>query len=89
LPDHYDAAPADEPDPEARQQFAEQVAAGARDLFPVRDRVVLRLHLEGESYRDIAGLVGGDFTWIGKRVEKMKARLRTAFGQAWAELNNG
>jgi DNA-directed RNA polymerase specialized sigma24 family protein len=49
LPDHYDAALAAEPDGEARQQFAEQVAAGARELFPVRDRVVLRLHLEATA----------------------------------------
>lgn len=90
LPDYYEAVQEVETDDESRHRFAEQVAAAAQAQFAMPDRLMLRLHLEGESYRDISALVGGgDYSWIRRRLEKMKTQLRAAFGQAWSELNSG
>jgi RNA polymerase sigma factor (sigma-70 family) len=72
-------------DPQA--ELAEQVMAEVREQFDMRDRVALRLHVDGMSYRDIAALVGyRDQSWVWRRVERMKATLRKTFAQAWANL---
>jgi DNA-directed RNA polymerase specialized sigma24 family protein len=73
--------------PDALAQLADQMQEEIRARFSPADRIALRLHVQGESYRDIAALVGGgDHTWISRRVNRMKETLRETFAQAWAAL---
>ena len=74
--------------PDALDHLHAQVQEEIRNSFSPADRIAFRLHVDGESYRDIAALVGGGHhSWISRRVAKMKATLRETFGQAWANLN--
>ncbi|MDO7885997.1 sigma factor [Hymenobacter cheonanensis] len=79
------AAPTSDP----QAELAEQVMAEVRAQFSFADRIMLRLHIDGMPYRDIAAHFGQvQHTPIWRRVERMKAALRKTFAQAWANLTD-
>lgn len=73
---------------DAYAQLAEQVQAEAAARFAPADRIALRLHVAGYNYREIAEMTGLlDYTWLFRRVQRMKATLRATFQQAWEALS--
>jgi DNA-directed RNA polymerase specialized sigma24 family protein len=67
--------------------LAEQVMESVREQFSFVDRIALRLHIDGMSFRDIALHLGrGEQTTFWRRVERMKAQLRQTFQQAYDSL---
>jgi len=63
-----------------RAHFAEQVAKELESQYAPAEVALMKLHAEGYSYRDIAAITnGGDFSWIRRKVERMKAQLRETF----------
>jgi RNA polymerase sigma factor (sigma-70 family) len=67
--------------------LADEVMEAVREQFSFVDRITLRLHIDGMSFREIAQLIGrGEQTQFWRRVEKMKAQLRETFQQAYDAL---
>ncbi len=68
-------------------QLAEQMMEEVRARFTPAERVVLRLHMNGESSRDIADLTGlPNHLAAWRLVERLKSHLRSTFRQAWDSL---
>jgi DNA-directed RNA polymerase specialized sigma24 family protein len=79
------AAP--EPAHDSHDVLAAQVMAEMQARFSPADRVAFRLQLDGFSCQQIAEHIGTkDQSWVWRRLKRMKAELRAAFGQAWANL---
>ncbi len=52
--------------------------------FEPADRITLRLHVDGHSCEEIAELIGKrDRTWVWRRLERIKERLREIFQSHW------
>lgn len=67
--------------------LAEQMMEEVRARFTPAERVVLRLHMNGESSRDIADLTGmTNHLAAWRLLERLKGQLRSTFRQAWDSL---
>lgn len=76
-------------DIDARAHLLAQLAAEVKETLSFDDRILLRLHADGYTYREIAAMTGaGHYTRIQRRVAKMKDALQATFGQAWAALEH-
>lgn len=73
--------------PEAREHLLAQLAQEVRQNLSFSDRVLLRLHADGISFRDISVITGaGEHSWLRRRIERLKNALRSTFGEAWQGL---
>jgi DNA-directed RNA polymerase specialized sigma24 family protein len=74
--------------PQARQHLVDQLATEVRQNLSFTDRVLLRLHADGISYRDISAMTGaGEHSWLRRRIERLKNALRATFGETWDGLD--
>ncbi len=48
-----------------------------------------KLHVAGSTYREIQTVMGPghEFSWVRRKIVKMKEALRETFGQAWSNLD--
>lgn len=85
--DGLEEAPISPATTDAQAHLAGQIQEELRKGFSFPDRIAFRLHVEGYSFTAIASMVGGgDESWIGRRVRRMKQHLRITFSQAWGNL---
>ena len=73
--------------PSAEAQLAEQMMEEVKQQFSFRDRIALRLSIDGLSCQAIAEHIGTkDQSWVWRRLNRMKTQLRQTFQQAWEAL---
>lgn len=52
------------------------------------DVAAFRLHVAGSTYREIEQLTGREFSWVRRRIVKMKEFLRATFAQTYNNLES-
>jgi DNA-directed RNA polymerase specialized sigma24 family protein len=87
LPDDYEVAEPAAPAASGQAQLAEQLMQEVRVHFSPAERVVLRLHVDGLTTRQIAEAIGqGHHLNVWRAITRMKDHLRITFRQAWDGL---
>lgn len=75
------------PQVDALAALAAEVEQELTAEFAPADVAAFRLHVAGHTYREMEQLTGRNYTWLSRKVNKMKEALRTTFAQTWANLD--
>lgn len=73
---------------DALAALAAEVESELLASYPPDAVAAFRLHVAGHTYREIETLMGPghEFSWVRRKIIKMKDALRETFGQTWANL---
>jgi hypothetical protein len=79
--------PGGAPDADSGDELAASINAHLA-TYSTQLATAFRLHAAGNSYREIETLLGAgnEFSWVRRKVVKIKAELRRRFGADWVNL---
>ena len=80
-------ATAPAPTDDALATLAAEVEQEIESRYSPADAAAFRLHVAGSTYREIEQLTGTEFSWVRRRIVKMKESLRATFAQTYQNLD--